>query len=154
MLLHLPGGHTVPGPWEEQLNGQGKLPLPCQYLQYWQKVCVRGGQAPRQLRPLSMGLTSGQRCCRNGTSKVTFDSPFANTPSVDLPVTPSARSLLYRRGKWAPERRWHQMWTHCLLGGPWGHEGLSKSALGHPQLVTALSPGLPSLCKDILSCLD
>ena len=39
------------------------------------------------------------------------------------------------------------MWTHCLLGDPWGHEGLSKSALGHPQLVTALSPGLPSLCK-------
>lgn len=52
-----------------------------------------------------MGLTSGQMCCRKGKSKVTFDSPFTNTPSVDLPVTPSARSLLYRRGKWGSREK-------------------------------------------------
>ena len=36
---------------------------------------------------------------------VTSDSSFANTPSVDLPVTPSARFLLYRRGKWGSREK-------------------------------------------------
>lgn len=45
---------------------------------------------------------------------------LANTPSVDLPVTPSARFLLTEEESGAPERRWRQMWTHCMLSDPWG----------------------------------